>query len=184
MSSLRSRSRRHRDRHHVEPVVEVLAEFLARDRLFEVLVGGGDQANVDLDRARSAEPLELTLLQHAQDLGLGRGRHVADLVEEQRAFVRQLEPADALAVGTGEGAALVAEELGLEQVLVNCRAVSSDEGRSARLESDGAPPLPAPPTPVLARLSTVRFEREDLLDGAEDLLHLRHSPTCLEARTI
>ena len=45
------------------------------------------------------EPLELVLLEHAQDLGLRAGAHVADLVEEQRAAVGLLEAAVALLVG-------------------------------------------------------------------------------------
>ena len=80
-----------------------------------------------LMRARAAEPLELVLLQHAQDLGLRVRAHVADLVEEQRAAVGLLEAADALLVGAGERALLVAEELGLEQVLLQRRAVHLDE---------------------------------------------------------
>ena len=39
----------------------------------------------------AAEPLELPLLQDAQELHLRRGREVADLVEEERAAVGQLE---------------------------------------------------------------------------------------------
>ena len=67
------------------------------------------------------------LLQHAQDLGLRAGAHVADLVEEQRAAVGLLEAADALAIGAGEGALLVTEQLGFEQVLLQRRAVHLDE---------------------------------------------------------
>jgi glutamyl-tRNA reductase len=44
-------------------------------------------------------------------------RHLADLVEEQRAAVGGLEEADLLAIGAGERAALVAEQLALEQGL-------------------------------------------------------------------
>ena len=43
--------------------------------------------------SRAAQPLELALLQHAQELRLGHRREVADLVEEQRAAVGQLEAA-------------------------------------------------------------------------------------------
>jgi hypothetical protein len=39
--------------------------------------------------AAAADPLELAFLQHAQQLGLEAWRDVADLVEEQRAAVRQ-----------------------------------------------------------------------------------------------
>ena len=46
---------------------------------------------------RAAQALELLLLQHAEQLGLQLRRDVADLVEEQRPLVRQLEAADLLA---------------------------------------------------------------------------------------
>jgi hypothetical protein len=51
--------------------------------------------------------------------------HLADLVEEERAAVGLLEAADAAAVGAGEGALLVAEELGLEERLRDRRRSSS-----------------------------------------------------------
>ena len=91
-------------------------------------------------RPRAAEPLELVLLEHAQDLGLRVGAHVADFVEEQRAAVGLLEAADALLVGAGERALLVSEELGLEEVLLERGAVHLDEvARGAqRVVMDGA----------------------------------------------
>ena len=67
------------------------------------------------------------LLQHAQDLRLRVGAHVADFVEEQRAAVGLLEAADALLVGAGERALFVAEQLRFEQVLLQRRAVHLDE---------------------------------------------------------
>ena len=75
--------RRQRDLEHAEPVVEVLAELAALHRRVQVAVGGGDHADVGRDHARAAEPHELALLEHAQQLGLHRRRHLADLVEEQ-----------------------------------------------------------------------------------------------------
>ena len=62
--------RRHLHRHDVEPVVQVLAELAGLDHRRQIAVGRGNQSNVHLDRPRAAEPLELVLLQHAQDLGL------------------------------------------------------------------------------------------------------------------
>ena len=66
--------------------------------------------------------------------------HRPDFVEEQRAFVRLLEPALASADGAGERAAHVAEQLGLEQRLGNRAAVERDEPlRAARaVVMDGA----------------------------------------------
>ena len=64
----------------------------------------------------AAEPLECALLEHPQQLGLQLERQVADLVEEQRAAVGQLEAArPSRRDGAGEGALLVAEQLALEQ---------------------------------------------------------------------
>ena len=62
------------------------------------------------------------------------GRRLADLVEEQRAAVGRLEEARLVAIGAGEGAADVAEELALEQRVRERGAVDRDEGALARGE--------------------------------------------------
>ena len=74
-------------------------------------------ADVDADVLRAADALERLLLEEAQQLGLQRRHHLADLVEEHRAAVGRLEQAALLLPRVGEGAALVAEELALEQRL-------------------------------------------------------------------
>ena len=61
------------------------------------------------------------LLQHAQELHLHLAGELADLVEEQGAAVRELEATGLLRDRAGERAALVAEELALEQVLRGSR---------------------------------------------------------------
>jgi hypothetical protein len=65
--------------------------------------------------------------QHPEELDLRRHRHVADLVEEQRAAVGVFELPDPIAGGVGEGAADVAEELALEDVLAEGGAVERHE---------------------------------------------------------
>ena len=62
--------RRHADRDHVDPVVEILAEPSFLDRLLEIDVGRRDQPEVGLDRLRSADALDLAFLDGAQQLGL------------------------------------------------------------------------------------------------------------------
>ena len=76
------------DREHVEAVLEVLAEPARRHLLGEVAVGRGDDPHVDLIVRSSADPLELPVLEHAQELGLELRRQLADLVEEERACRR------------------------------------------------------------------------------------------------
>ena len=85
-------------------------------------------------------------------------RHVADLVEEERAAVGELELAGAVAVRAGEGAAGVAEELALEQLGRDRRAVERDEERSRRgLRSWMARATSSLPVPVSPVISTLLF---------------------------
>src|SRR3569623_481325 len=76
--------RRHLDGKHVESVVEVLAEVAFGNLLFEIAVGGGDDAHVGMDRLDTAEQLERPFLQ--------RGRYGAavDRLEGFVAAVRMI----------------------------------------------------------------------------------------------
>ena len=85
MSLGRSRSGGQVDGHHRQPVVEILAEAPGLDLRLQVAVGGGDEAHVDPGGLDAAHPLELALLERAQQLHLHLDRDLADLVEEQRA---------------------------------------------------------------------------------------------------
>ena len=125
--------RRQPDRHDVEAVEQVLAEQPLRDQLAQVAVGRGDDPEVRLDRRAAADRHELARLQHAQQAGLGLERHVADLVEEQRAALGLLEAADLARVRAGERAALVAEQLALDQLARDRRHVDGDERAAAAL---------------------------------------------------
>ena len=98
------------------------------DPRLQVLVGGGDDAHVDLHRRLPADAIELALRQHAQQPRLQRRRHVADFIEKQSAAVGLLEAAAAQRVGAGESALLVAEQFGLQQVRREGGGVERDEG--------------------------------------------------------
>src|SRR5207245_8524176 len=82
------------------------------------------------------------------ELRLQLERNVADLVEEQRSPVRQLEPSDALPDGAREGAPLVAEQLALEKARRDGGAVDLDEG------------------PLATPAQVVNRARDQLLPGA------------------
>ena len=112
---------------HVQPVEQVLAELAGLHQRFQILMGSGNDAHIDLDRRVAADPVELAIGQHPQQPGLGFGRHVADLVEEQRAAVGLLEAPAPLQRGAGEGALLVTEQLGLHQLSGNRRHVQRNE---------------------------------------------------------
>src|SRR3546814_17374732 len=98
-------------------MIEVFTKAPLANEFSKVLVRGRDRGNVDPDRRDAADAIELAGRQHAQPPRLKIGRHVADLVEKQRTAVGLLEAAFALRRGAGESAALVAEELGFQQVL-------------------------------------------------------------------
>ena len=119
--------RRQLERHDVEPEVEVLAEPLGADQLGQLLVRGGQHADVGVNRLAAADADDRFFLEHAEQLRLAGEAHVADLVEEQRAAGGQLEFAGAGFVGIGERAFLVAEQLAFEQRFGERRAVDGDE---------------------------------------------------------
>ena len=121
----------------------------------------------------AADALELLLLQRAQQLDLHRGRDVADLVEEQRAAVGELEPAELLLDRAGERALLVAEQLALEQRLGQRAAVDLDE-RAVRALAE---PVDRARDQLLAGAALAGDEhggvaRRDLLDRAPHDRHL------------
>ena len=66
-------------------VEEVLAEAPGPHLVLQVVLGGGDEAHVDVDRFGAANPQEGTRIQGTQQLALDTLVHVADLVEEQGA---------------------------------------------------------------------------------------------------
>jgi hypothetical protein len=146
--SLPRAQRRLVDAQHAEPVIEVRAEASGLDRAVEIDVRRGDDPHVDRNRFLPAETLDLPFLQEPQQARLALDRHVADFVEEQRAAVRRLDPPGAPLVRAGERAALVAEQLGLQQMMRNRAAVDRDE------------------RPLAAHRALVDRERGQLLAGA------------------
>ena len=98
------------------PFVNITASALP-EPLLEIPVRGRDDPDVDPDVARAAHAAERLLLQEPQQLGLQRRRHLADLIEEHRAFVGLLEQPTLLLPRIGERAAFVAEQLAFEQLL-------------------------------------------------------------------
>ncbi len=119
--TLGERGNRHGE--HVEAIEQVLAELAARDQLREVGVRRGDDAPAEARDRRRADRAEAPRLEHAQQLGLQRQRQLGDLVEEQRSLAHQREVAVLAAIGAGERAALVAEQLRLHQRLGDRAAV-------------------------------------------------------------
>ena len=119
--------RGHRDGDHVDPIVEVLAELPLLDQLLEILVRRRDHADVHGDLFRAADPPDLPLLEHAQQLDLHRRRGFSDLVEEDRTAARHLEQTLLVAGRPGEGPLHVPEQLTLEQLVGQRSTVDRNE---------------------------------------------------------
>src|SRR5262249_20293900 len=159
---------RQHDRKHAQTVIEVVAELTVRDHPRQVPVRRRHQPHVHADGVRATQALELLLLQSAEKLGLQFQGDVADLIEEQRPLVGQLEAADLLHDGAGKGAFLVAKQLALQQPGGDGGTVELDEG-----------PLPA-------RAQVVEGAGNQFLAGASFAAHEhggaggRHGPALLE----
>jgi hypothetical protein len=108
---------RNADRHTVETEEEVLAKSARGDQRGEVAMRRAHEANVNRPRLQRTDSRNLAALEHAQQLGLCRGRQLADLVEEESALRSRLEQPELRLGRARERAALVTEQLGLEEVL-------------------------------------------------------------------
>ena len=111
----------------VNPIVEVFTETPRPRHLFQRLVGGRDKPEVDSARGASAQALNLVILKHAQQLGLQGQRKRRNLVQKKRAAIGQFNVARPRFGGPGKRAALAAEQLRLDQILWQRRAVQPDE---------------------------------------------------------
>src|SRR5688500_18370383 len=93
----------------------------------EVLIGRGDDSDVDLDRLGASHPLQLTLLEYAQKLNLSRFGNFSDLVEKESPAIGALEHSFSLRCGACEGTFLVAEELAFQKSLGERATIDRDE---------------------------------------------------------
>ena len=106
-----------------QPIEQVGAEAALLDQPGKMLVGRGDDPHVDRDRLGRADAGDFAIFDRAQQPVLRRRRQGRQLVEEQGAAVRLLEPAVAGLGGAGEAAGLMTEQLGLDQIFGQRRAV-------------------------------------------------------------
>ena len=163
--------RRHADLDDLQPVVEILAELAGPDHRRQVAIGGRDDAHVDLHRPVAAELRERPILQHVQELGLEADGHLADFVEQDRAAARELELADARRLRARERPALVPEQLALEQLGRQRRAVDLDE----RLGPARGPPVQLARDHFLADAALAGEEHADVAVG-DAVDHRQHVP--------
>ena len=92
---------------------------------------------------RASQPLELALLEDAQELALEVDGDLADFIQEQGAPLGLFEAARAVLQGPGEGPPHVAEQFGLQQALGQRMAIHRHARARAQIS------LPVPVSPVI-----------------------------------
>src|SRR6267143_3000560 len=94
-----------------------------------VLIGGRENTNVHGNVFAASQTMYDSLFDHAQQLGLKQGRHLADFIQEQCPGVGQLKASMAARNGAGESALFMTEQFGLHQRVGDRRAVDSQKRR-------------------------------------------------------
>lgn len=95
---------RHFERKDIQAVEQILPESSLFDLFLQIAVGGGNDPHAHLDLGVRAEPLDLSLLNHAQKIRLHAEGKLADFVQEHRAAIPSFEQSFSLSGGAGESA--------------------------------------------------------------------------------
>ncbi len=120
--------RRNENLRDVQAVIQILAKISGRDTLTQIAIRRGNHADVHLLlNPIGAEAMNLAGFQKPQQHALHARRHLAELIEEQRAAVRENGESRFVAVRVREAAAHMAEELRLEQRVRHAGAVDGEE---------------------------------------------------------
>src|SRR5690349_22517792 len=92
-----------------QAVEKVLAEFAGSNGLFQIAIGGGDHAHVNINFLGATQRPDFAFLQHTIEFHLHRRTHVADLIKKESSVVRSLKKSLAIFVGSGKGALEIPE---------------------------------------------------------------------------
>ena len=160
MSSRAFAQRRQIDRHHVQPIVQIVAEAAGLDLVFQELVGGGDDPAyrrwmVRLSPTRSNSCSCRTRSSLTCSLGL----MLEISSRKMRAAVGRLEAAGLVVDRPGEGPLDVAEQFAFQQAFAQGAAVDADIGAVGRRLSlctaRAMTSLPVPVSPTSRTLAVV-----------------------------
>ena len=116
---------RNTQRHHREPIEQILPEAPGGDFGLQIAIGGGNDPHIHIHPGRAANAGKTLILQRAHDLALGFQRHIRHLIEQQRAAMGTLQHAStARPIGRG----FDAEKLFLDPRRVHRGAIDRDKG--------------------------------------------------------
>ena len=150
---------------------QIRSKVAGIDHRRQVAIGRGDQPDVHAQRPARADAFELAFLQRPKQLRLHVERQIADLVEEQRAAVGDLQPAEARRVRAGErprarcpNSSLSTSPDGMAALLTrtNARACRPLRSCSARAINS----LPVPVSPKSSTVESVAATRSTCCSSA------------------
>jgi hypothetical protein len=182
MSLCRSRSG---GLHHVEgqTVEQVGAKVAFLHHLRQVGVGRAHQTDVNLQRLAAAHALQFAIFNHAQQLFLYQHRRCRQLIEKQRPAVGALKAPGMALAGAGKGAGFMAEQLRIEQIFIQRRAVQRDkrplpagERKCRRLAISS---FPVPRSPMTSTGLSSGASRETCSSTSRKLLASPSSYPCI-----
>jgi hypothetical protein len=99
----------HRNRKHVQAVVQIHSKSTFRCHALEILVGRRQYAHVNASGLRASERRKRTFLDRTQELRLQLNGQFANLVEKECSTIRSLKLPDSLCHRAGKRASLVSE---------------------------------------------------------------------------
>ena len=155
-----------------QSIEQILAEPSRADGRIEITMSRCDDPDVTTDRAVATHAFETALLQYAQQLDLHLQRHIADLIQEQRPALGELEATESSRERSRECALLVTEEFALQEVRRDRTAIDRNE----RMPSSTGEFVDMPRHHLFARArfaenQHARIERSDLLDQPVYVAH-------------
>src|SRR6266536_4297806 len=119
---------REMDGDHIQTVVQILAKIPFAHRFTQVVVRGGNDANVYLEPVFAADPSDLVLLEHAQETRLHVCADATDFVKKASAALSFFKNSLFICQRSGKGAAHMAEKLTFENRLSQCSTIHGDKG--------------------------------------------------------
>ena len=115
--------RRQSQEDRADAEVEIAPESILLDQPCQVPMGRRDQPDIHPTVLYISEAPEASFFEDLEQLGLHRKVHVSDLVEKQRAAVRDFQQSDLARDRSGERPFFVTEEFGLEEIPVETGAI-------------------------------------------------------------
>ncbi len=111
----------------VQAIVQIFAEAAIGDHLNEIAVRGGDDADINLDRAFGTDRVYLSFLNGAKQFDLHIERKLADFVQKKGAAIGFDKFAGMFFRGTGKSTFLMAEKNAFDQVFRDRAAIDGDK---------------------------------------------------------